>query len=99
MRSVEEKFYKNSAWENCRAAYLQTVQGNCERCIKKGILEPAKIVHHKIHLNEANVNDPEVAYGFENLEALCLDCHNKEHFEKKTSKRWKFVNGELRVLE
>jgi len=26
-----------------------------------------------------NVHDPSVALSFDNLEALCIDCHNAEH--------------------
>lgn len=47
----------------------------CERC---GGL--ATICHHKVWLNESNVNDPMVTYNWDLLEALCIDCHNKEHF-------------------
>lgn len=47
----------------------------CERC---GGL--AVICHHKEWLNRRNVKNPMVAYNWDNLEALCMDCHNKEHF-------------------
>lgn len=61
--------------------------GLCERCKAQGKYKPAEIVHHKTHLNAENVNDPRIAYGFENLEALCLDCHNAEHFGKRAERR------------
>ena len=47
----------------------------CERC---GGL--ATICHHKIWLNQSNIDDPMTTYSWDNLEALCIDCHNKEHF-------------------
>lgn len=47
----------------------------CERC---GGL--ASICHHKIWLNQSNIDDPMTTYSWDNLEALCIDCHNKEHF-------------------
>lgn len=37
------------------------------------------IVHHKSYINESNIFNPEVTLNFDNLELLCLDCHNKEH--------------------
>lgn len=49
----------------------------CERCGA-----PAVICHHKIWLNDENVHDPTVALNPENLEALCLECHNAEHGAK-----------------
>lgn len=41
-----------------------------------------RVVHHKEHLNSSNIHDPELTISFDNLELLCQDCHNKEHFEK-----------------
>ena len=38
------------------------------------------MVHHKVHLNETNVDDMAIAIGMDNLECLCIDCHNTEHF-------------------
>ena len=95
MRSIERSFYKSKAWENTRALYLQKVNHLCERCLKDGRLRPARIVHHKIYLTEANYKDPTISLSFENLEALCQDCHNKEHYGEKKVERWKFENGEL----
>lgn len=40
------------------------------------------IVHHKCYINSKNIFNPNVTLNFENLELLCIDCHNKEHFEK-----------------
>lgn len=37
------------------------------------------IVHHKTHLNESNVYDDNITLNDDNLEGLCIDCHNKEH--------------------
>lgn len=37
------------------------------------------IVHHKTELTPENINDPEITLGWQNLELLCLECHNKEH--------------------
>ena len=70
----------------------------CERCLAKGLYEPAKIVHHKIYLTEETMT-PELMYGFDNLEALCLACHNDEHGRSKPNRRWKFVDGELVTME
>lgn len=38
------------------------------------------IVHHKSYINASNVWNTEITLNFDNLELLCLDCHNKEHF-------------------
>lgn len=74
-RSVSERFYRTRKWEKCRNGYMSSQHYICERC---GGL--ATICHHKVWLNESNVNDPMVTYNWDLLEALCTDCHNKEHF-------------------
>ena len=68
-------FYKSQAWDKCRTAYLSSVNHICERCGA-----PAVIVHHKTHLNESNYTDPDVSLNPDRLEALCIPCHNTEHY-------------------
>ena len=78
-------FYTTRAWRKCRAAYAQSKGGLCERCWSKGLIVPGKEVHHKIRLTPYNLNDPNIALNWENLELLCDDCHKEEH--SKT--RWR----------
>lgn len=71
-------FYHSPAWKRCSSSFLASKNYLCERC---GKYIPGKmIVHHKIHLNEENVSDPSISLSWSNLECLCIDCHNKEHF-------------------
>lgn len=70
-------FYSGRAWRRVSAAYMSSKNYVCERCGK-----PAVICHHKKWLNDTNVNDPKIALSFDNLEALCLECHNAEHGSK-----------------
>ena len=79
----QAKFYKTKPWQNCRDGYLKSVGGLCERCLAKGLIVPAEIVHHKIYLTEENITDPSVALNFDNLEALCRACHGEAHGRKK----------------
>lgn len=67
-------FYKSTRWLKARAAYLESQNHVCERCGG-----PATIVHHKRYITPENVNDPSVTLSFDNLEAVCQDCHNTEH--------------------
>ena len=89
MRSVDSNFYRSKEWIRCKEAYLNKVNHLCERCLAKGLIVPARIVHHREHLNEFNIQDAAVALNFDNLEALCQDCHNKEHFGNNEKRRWK----------
>lgn len=93
MRSVSFPFYKSKAWKDCRTAYLHKVGGLCEVCLEKGIIKPADIVHHKIHLDDETARDPEIALNFENLQAVCIECHNELHYRKEAPKRYKIIDG------
>lgn len=92
-RSIDHSFYESVIWKKCKNDYLKYCGGLCERCKAQGIFVPANIVHHKKHLNKSNVNNPRIAYGFDNLEALCLECHNKEHHGGvRKNRRWSVDN-------
>ena len=81
MKSLDGSFYKSTAWKRCREEFLKTHVW-CEECLKENKFTPATHVHHKTFLNAQNVNDPTIALCFDNLEAVCHDCHNKIHFGK-----------------
>ena len=52
------------------------------------------IVHHKNHISKDNIYNTDITLDFNNLELLCMDCHNKEHFESK-----EFIDGEVKPKE
>lgn len=73
------EFYVSDVWRKCRRAYLEKVGGLCERCKARGIIRKADHVHHRERLTRKNINDPSISLSWENLEALCEDCHREEH--------------------
>jgi 5-methylcytosine-specific restriction endonuclease McrA len=79
MKAWAEKFYTGQQWKNTRAAYLQSIDYICERCIKTKGIEIATVVHHKVELTPDNIGDPNVSLNWDNLEGVCQDCHNKIH--------------------
>ena len=94
----QKAFYKTKRWQRCRAAYASSVGGLCERCQAKGIIRPGYIVHHKEYITPENLNNPNISLSFDNLELLCMDCHNQEHFARK--KRYKVKpDGTVLVLD
>ena len=96
MRQAGDEFYWTPQWRKCRKDYLKKVGGLCERCKEKGRLVPASIVHHTVHLTQENKDDPNVAYSFDNLEALCSFCHNAEHHKVVPDRRFVIgKNGEV----
>ena len=82
--------YKSKLWKKTRIAYAMSKNCLCEQCGKPiymtGTMDylPREkrlkgIVHHKIHLDESNYIDDNIAYDWNNLELLCINCHNIEH--------------------
>ena len=84
-KGFADDFYTSAAWTRCARGYRRSVGGLCERCRKRGLVVPAEEVHHKIHLTPENINKPEIALNWRNLEALCKDCHMQQH---RKQKRW-----------
>lgn len=67
-------FYHSKAWKDTQAAYMASQHYICERC---GSV--ARIVHHKKYITPHNISNPYITLDWNNLEALCMDCHNAEH--------------------
>ena len=89
MQKWAEKFYKSTAWQRTRYAYLVSQNFTCERC--GGI---ATMVHHRKYLTEQLINDPEMTVGFGNLEALCEACHDAEHKQDSALRDGMYFDGE-----
>lgn len=74
-----KKRYNSKRWQKLRKIKILN-DPFCERCLAKGIYTPAFIIHHKEYINENNYYDDNIFYNIDNLESLCLECHNIEHF-------------------
>lgn len=86
-----ESFYNGKTWKLNRVSFARSKNCICERCGKpvwvKGISDESipkerrlkYIVHHKTYLNDINLNDDTIALDWNNLELLCINCHNQEH--------------------
>lgn len=79
MKDFAEKFYKGKAWQKCRVSFISSRGGLCEKCLSEGVAEAGVIVHHKIELTPANINRPDIALNFDNLELLCRRHHAEAH--------------------
>lgn len=81
IKEIEER-YKSRQWRSLRKRKL-LANPFCERCLKQGIYKAAKIIHHIEYINSDNYMKDEVFLNINNLESLCQECHNKEHFEQQ----------------
>ena len=79
-KSIDPQFYKSRKWQRERELYRRE-HPFCERCLESGVYKPTDIVHHKKYLKADNYLDSKVSLNSDNLEALCFDCHNKEHIK------------------
>lgn len=87
MKPFAKEFYSSGAWKNTREAYAKSKRNLCEICLSKGLYKAGVIVHHKIHLTPDNINDPNVALNWDNLQLVCRDCHAQIH--DKRQRRYK----------
>ena len=96
-------FYDSRAWKLTRRNYKQSVGGLCERCMARGQVSPAEIIHHKIPLTPKNMTDLNISLSWNNLQALCRKCHAEVHEEiymKKTGRRYKIGDdGRVEIKE
>lgn len=86
-------FYRGEDWKQCKAQVLQSrIKSDgvvlCEHCgkpIVKGFNPNANnnagaiVFHHKIYLNNYNVNDASVSINPDNIQVVHWNCHNQIH--------------------
>lgn len=82
-----KRFYDSKAWQDCRDYYInkrvQKDGGLCEHC--KSSL--GYIVDHIKEINASNIDNAYITLNHDNLQYLCLDCHNKKTFSKDNTRR------------
>lgn len=100
-----KQFYHSKVWNQVRKNIWLKQNLLCNRCglpvYVDGISDyiPKEnrrtgIVHHKIYLDNINVYDDNIALDEDNLEGICIDCHNKEHFKTNgIRKEYEFDDG------
>lgn len=84
MSSEEDRklVYNTPRWKALREKILDKSGGLCVECEKKGLTREAVIVHHRKPWKEGR-NESErnaLIWDENNLEAVCIPCHNVLHF-------------------
>lgn len=98
MREFAASFYRSKRWQAVRNAYADSVGQLCERCAGMGLVVPGEIVHHRVELTPENIDDPEIALGFGNLELVCRDCHGIRHRQKRARRYAVGPDGKIQAL-
>lgn len=86
------KFYKSKQWLSLRLIALERDNNECQECKRNGKYHKAENVHHKKEVK----THPYLALDINNLECLCIRCHNEIHkrLDELPNKKPKFVNEE-----
>ena len=79
MKEFASAFYSGKTWQDTRNAYKKYKHGLCELCLMEGKYNAGEIVHHKEPLTPENINDINIALGWDNLQLVCRECHAKIH--------------------
>lgn len=72
-------FYHSGPWKRARANVWARDHGLCQRCLERGRVTPAEIVHHIEELTPENICDPDISTNPDNLTCLCRECHAAVH--------------------
>lgn len=78
-KDFSRHIYHTSEWERVRHDAWARDHGLCQECLRRGRVTPADLVHHLEELTPLNVGDPNVAFGIDNLECVCRECHARLH--------------------
>jgi 5-methylcytosine-specific restriction endonuclease McrA len=87
MRDFARAFYLSREWSEARSLALARSHGLCERCLARGIVRPARVVHHVVPLSPANIHDSSVTLSLDNLMCVCMDCHALLHSKPSSPTR------------
>ncbi|GAX06955.1 HNH endonuclease [Secundilactobacillus pentosiphilus] len=89
-----EAFYHSSDWRSVRELVLRRDHFLCQECLRQGIVHTGNTVHHIVPLKD----DWNKRLDLDNLETICLACHNKEHFEKGYSQEQKDTDRHAKMM-
>ncbi|PTH16537.1 hypothetical protein BU607_08410 [Staphylococcus auricularis] len=91
------RFYKSKQWRDVREQVLKRDNYECQACKRQGKVTTIDRSKHKSldvdHILELE-SHPELAYDMDNLETLCVSCHNKKH--NRYQSKWKMKNENLK---
>lgn len=75
IQMAKYSFYHSQRWRKLRQVCIDKAGGICQECH----INAGTIAHHKVWVDDSNVNDDSVVWDLDNLECVCPDCHAKLH--------------------
>lgn len=80
-RTWQIKFYNSKPWITLRNRIRSTKRMRCDMCGR--LIHSKSIVDHIIEIDESNYQDESITLNEDNLQLLCLECHNTKTFQSK----------------
>lgn len=80
-RTWQIKFYNSKHWRTLRNRIRTTKRMRCDVCGR--LIHGKSIVDHIIEIDETNYQDESITLNEDNLQLLCLECHNTKTFQSK----------------
>ena len=77
-RELRQKAYNTTEWRKLRESYLKQ-HPVCEECLNKGKVTPAEDIHHSISPFKNGECNKALFLDYNNLQALCKQCHSSIH--------------------
>lgn len=96
-RDERIKIYKSNAWQVTRKKVLERDNYECQECKRNGRVftdqhRPDKHKRLDVDHIKSLEEHPELAFDMDNLEVLCVKCHNKKekrfHPNQSKKKKW-----------
>lgn len=83
-RKERQLIYNTPQWKNLSKAF-KMANPLCEECLKKGIIKEAQHIHHiqSFMSVDDELRRMELAYDWNNLQSLCVECHQIKHQNNK----------------
>ena len=78
----ERNFYQSVRWRSVRAAFLRE-HPTCKACSALGYIAAAVVADHVQPLKDGGER-----FGWQNLQPLCVSCHNRKTARETAAKRY-----------
>lgn len=88
-----QRFYASKRWRDLRNVLIIQRHGICDRCGLDCSTDTSQLIaHHKKHLTDETLKDPNIAVNPDNIEILCPHCHALQHADRG------FIKGRKQVF-
>jgi len=77
----QDKFYHSARWIELRNLIRNRDRMRCRVCGK--LIRGTSIVDHVTEITKDNCKDESITMNPDNLQLLCIDCHNSKTFGKR----------------